>query len=425
MVARESVCLRRLAGGRRRDVVGFGRFLDNPRVSVEALVEGWGEATGSACEGRQVLAIQDLSEITFRTRPQDRRGLGKIGKGGGYGVLLHAMLAVDAESGGLLGLVSGRIWTRDGGPVAVAHAQRRLAEKESERWLSTAQAAKAVLAKAACVTVVADRESDIYEEWARLPQAGFHLLTRAMSDRRIAGGKLSSAELTVGTPATLDLPARPGRPARLAHLQLRFGRVRIKRPANHLDKSLPKEVELSLVEVAKIDAPAGVEPLLWRLLTTHELADARAAWQIVDWYKRRWLIEQLFRTLKQQGLQLEDSQLEDAQRLIKLTAIATHAACQILQLVQARDGRPAEPASLAFSPAEIDTLEGLVPELEGKTAAQKNPHPKRSLAWAAWIIAKLGGWDGYASSKPPGPITFRHGLEHFRSIAYGWSLRDL
>jgi hypothetical protein len=424
MVARKSVCLRRLAGGRRREVVGFGRFLDNPRVSEEALIGGWGETARGACAGRHVLAIQDLSEINFRTRPEDRRGLGKIGKGGGHGLLLHAMLAVDAESGGLLGLVSGRIWTRDG-LVEVPHAKRPLAEKESERWLSTAEAAKAVLAKAACVTVIADRESDIYDGWAKLPEADFHLLTRAMSDRRIEGGKLSTAPLTMGTAADLELAPRPGRPARTARLQLRFGRVRIKRPANILDKSLPASVELSLVEVAEIDAPAGVEPLLWRLLTTHRLADTADAWRIVEWYKRRWLIEQLFRTLKQQGLQLEDSQVENAQRLIKLTAIATHAACQILQLVQARDGRAAEPASLVFSPAEIQTLTALLPELEGKTAAQKNPHPQRSLAWAAWLIAKLGGWDGYASSKPPGPITFRHGLEHFRSIAYGWSLRDL
>jgi hypothetical protein len=424
MVARKSVCLRRLAGGRRRDVVGFGRFLDNPRVSVEALIAGWGETARGACAGRQVLAIQDLSEINFRTRPEDRRGLGKVGKGGGHGLLLHAMLAVDADSGGLLGLVAGRIWTR-GGPVAVPHGQRPLAQKESERWVSTAEAAKAVLAEAAGVTVVADRESDIYEEWARLPAPGFHLLTRAMADRRIEGGKLSTAPLSLGTSADVELPARPGRPARTARLQLRFGRVRVLRPANHPDKSLPQSVELSLVEVAETAPPAGTEPVLWRLLTTHAVGDAEAGWRIVDWYRRRWIIEQLFRTLKQQGLQLEDSQVEDAARLIKLTAVAAHAACQILQLVQARDGRAAEPASLAFSPAELATLEALVPELEGRTAAQRNPHPKRSLAWAAWLIAKLGGWDGYASSKPPGPITFRHGLEHFRSIAYGWTLRDL
>ena len=37
-------------------------------------------------------------------------------------------------------------------------------------------------------TVVADRESDIYEEWERLPEAGFDLLTRACRDRALAGG---------------------------------------------------------------------------------------------------------------------------------------------------------------------------------------------------------------------------------------------
>ena len=47
-------------------------------------------------------------------------------------------------------------------------------------------------------------------------------------------------------------------------------------------------------------------------------------------YRQRWHTEQLFRTAKLQGLQLEDSQLENAERLIKLTAIA---ACTITKLV--------------------------------------------------------------------------------------------
>src|SRR5205823_4684282 len=133
----------------------------------------------------------------------------------------------------------------------------------------------------------------------------------------------------------------------------------------------------------------------------------------------RWIIEQFFRTLKRQGLQLEDSQLESAERLIKLTAIAARAAALVMQLVQARDGS-SQSAEIAFTPAEIETLAALIPQLEGKTALQKNPHPPGSLAWAAWAIAKLGGWDGYPKSRPPGPITFRHGLVSFRSISRGW-----
>jgi Transposase DDE domain len=428
MVARESVCLRRLASGRRRGIVGFSRFLANPRVTAEALIEGWGAEVVETCAGRHVLAIQDTSEINFATTKEHDRGLGEIGKGVGRGVLLHAMVGLDAETGGILGLVAGRVWTRHG-RVTTPHKRRPLSEKESERWLSTPQAAKTSLRRAALVTEISDRESDIYEKWAHLPEPGFHILTRALQDRSIAegGGKLSTAPLQPAGAASIELRARPGRPARTAQLVTGFGRVTLKRPA-HLAKQgeeLAKTVAVSLVEVREVDAPPDAEPILWRLLTTHAVEDAAMAWRVVGWYRQRWTIEQLFRTLKQQGLQLEDSQLDSAERLIKLTAIAARAACVIMQLVQARDGRSEQHAQIAFSPAEIETLHALLPEVEGKTALQKNPHPPNSLAWAGWIIAKLGGWDGYPKSKPPGPITFRHGLEYFRSIARGWRLRDV
>ncbi len=86
MVGRKSVCLRRLAGGRRREIVRFGRFLSNPRVTVERLIEGWGVQTAPACAGRHVLAIQDSSEFNFRTTAERRRGLGEIGKGVGVSI---------------------------------------------------------------------------------------------------------------------------------------------------------------------------------------------------------------------------------------------------------------------------------------------------------------------------------------------------
>jgi hypothetical protein len=425
MVSRTSVCLRRLAGGERGGIVGFSRFLANPRVTVEALIEGWGLGASAACAGRHVLAIQDTSEINFTTTAARRRGLGEIGKGNGRGVLLHPMLGVDAETGGVLGLVAGRVWTREG-RVDIPHADRLLAEKESERWLSTAEAAKGVLAGAALVTEVSDRESDIYAKWARVPQPGFHILTRAMHDRAVeGGGKLSTTVLTPAGEAVVELRARPGRPARAARLVVGYARVNVLRPKNTIEKGMPKTVALSLVNVAEIDPPDGAEPIFWRLLTTHEVDDEAMAWRVLGWYRQRWCIEQFFRTLKQQGLQLEDSQLETAERLIKLTAIAAQAAVTIMQLVQARDGRSEQDAAIAFSPDEIETLRALVPTLEGKTALQKNPHPAQSLAWAAWIIAKLGGWDGYPKSKPPGPITIRHGLQYFRAIAHGRRLKNV
>jgi len=426
MVCQQSVCLRRLALGQRREIVAFNRFLANPRVTAEALIEGWSEATSAACADMHILALQDTSEFTFRTTEEDRRGLGKIGKGSGHGLLLHPMLGVDADTGALVGLVTGSIWTRSGA-VERPHSQRPLSEKEAKRWLDTADAAKPVLAKARMVTDVSDRESDIYARWARVPHENFHILTRAMHDRLIeeGGGKLSSAPLTTAGMADIALRARPGRPARTAHLKAAYGRVTLKRPINTLEDNLPETVSVSLVEVTEVDTPAGSEPILWRLLTTHPVDDPAKAWRIVEWYRMRWIIEQFFRTLKLQGLQLEDSQVETAERLIKLTAVAAHAAALIMQLVQAREGQSDQKAEIAFTPNEIDTLEALLPKLEGKTELQKNPHPPRSMAWAAWIIAKLGGWDGYPRSKPPGPVTFKHGLDTFKSIAIGWALRDV
>ena len=194
------------------------------------------------------------------------------------------------------------------------------------------------------------------------------------------------------------------------------------RPASEWDRSLARTVRLSAIELRETDAPPGAEPLLWRLLSTHALADADAAWQVVGWYRARWTIEQLFRVLKTQGLQLEDSQIASAERLVKLAAVATRAACIDIQLTQERDGRAELPASTVFSQPEIDTLAALGPTLEGKTDRQRNPHPSGSLAHASWIIARLGGWNCYG--KPPGPITMRRGSEQFYAIHRGYKLNE-
>lgn len=426
MVAREQVCLRQLGGGRAGEV-RFGRFLANPKVTLERLIEGWSELTGRAARGRHVLALQDTSEFNFKTTTDRRRGLGEIGRGVGRGALLHAMLALDAADGRCLGLVTGQVWTRSG-RVEVPHQARPLSARESRRWLESAEAAKTVLAEAAMVTVIADRESDLYAEWAQVPTPRLQLITRVRKDRRLSGGgtlyALAAALPEAGV-RVVELRERAGRPPRRARLSLRFGAVELRRPAKTGVRQLPESVSLHYLEVLETTPPAGTEPLHWRLLTTHQVQDAATAWQIVDWYRQRWMIEQLFRVMKQQGLKLEASQIDSAERLLKLIAIAAKAACLTLQLVQARDGTDTRSAALVFAPAELETLAALTPTLEGKTALQKNPHPPNSLAWASWIIARLGGWDGYPSSRPPGPITFKNGIEYFRAIATGWDLRNV
>src|SRR5271165_1591260 len=192
---RKTLCLRRL-GGSRSGELRAGRFIANPKVTVAKLVVGWADRTDAACAGRHVLAIQDTCEVKFPTTAQRRRGLGPVGKGNAYGVLVHGMIAVDAASGSCLGLVGGDVWSRDG-VNPTPHRQRPLAERESVRWVNTAQQAKLVLTSATMVTVVADREADIYPSWASVPEATFHLLGRAMSDRLLAGGGMLFAAAAV------------------------------------------------------------------------------------------------------------------------------------------------------------------------------------------------------------------------------------
>jgi len=426
MVVRGTSCIRRLGDGDGSETKRFRRFLANDKVSVERLIEGWAEHTASAAAGRHVLAIQDTSEIHFRRG--HRRGLGEIGKGNSHGALLHAMLAVDADSAECLGLVGGDVWTRSG-RVTVPHAKRALEDKESKRWLQTAARAKTVLSSAAMVTVIADRESDIYAQWASLPAATFHLLSRVMKDRRLATGGLLYEALTALPAAetkVLVLPRRSSDPnLQFATVELRFAKVCICRPDNGMLRHLPKSVVLSLIEVFEPNPPAGLERIHWRLLTTHDVADAATAWRIINWYKLRWIIEQFFRVLKTQGFQIEDSQIDSADILLKLIAVAAKAAAITIQLLQARDGHGALAAAAAFDCSHIQALTAINARYEVKTVRQKNPHPHASMAWAAWIIARLGGWDGYPSSRPPGPITFKHGLDHFHAIAIGWSLRDV
>jgi hypothetical protein len=427
MLCDRTPCLRRLSHGSKSQEMGFWRFISNARVTTQKLIEGFSDQTRVAAAGRHVLAIQDTSELRFATVEGNRRGLGKVKKGTCRGVLLHAMIGVDADTGTLLGPVGGEIWTRKG-KVKVAHGKRALVDKESHRWLATANQAKDVLAEAHMITVLDDREGDFYAHWARTPGDNVHHLSRAMHDHALAKGGTLYKAVKRGpfcAKAVIELPSRIDRKARKAHLSMRFGSVVLKRPTRTGETDLPESVALNFVEVIELHPPKGTKPIHWLLLTTHEIGSVAKAWQIVGWYKLRWIIEQFFRSMKTQGLRIEDSQLQTADRLIKLVAVAVRAAAIVIQLVQARNGGEEIPAEFAFSAEEIKALKAINKNFCGKTVLQSNPHPPNTLAWAAWIIARLGGWSGYASQKPPGPITIHNGLDYFHKFFAGWTFKNV
>lgn len=121
------------------------------------------------------------------------------------------------------------------------------------------------------------------------------------------------------------------------------------------------------------------------------------------------------------------SQLETGKGLTKLAIIAIRAATQTMQLTLARNGEKVKrPVSDVFSEEEVQVLKVLQNKLEGQTVKQKNPNVIGNLSWAAWIIARLGGWKGYSSERPPGPITMIRGQIEFSSICRGWFMaRDV
>jgi hypothetical protein len=237
-------------------------------------------------------------------------------------------------------------------------------------------------------------------------------LTRACRDRAIAGGGTlfaTMAGLAEKHRFTLDLPARPGkRRARQACLTVRFGRVRVCRPQSCSDPNAPREIELFAIEVGELNPPAGETPILWRM---------------IGWYRQRWNIEQLFRTVKTQGLGIEQSVVEDGAALEKLAVIALIGATITMQLVLARSAViHDQPATHVFDDRQLAVIEALQSQLQGRTSKQQNPYPPGSLAWAAWTIARLGGWSGYESERSTGPITMRNGLQRFNAIVHGYFL---
>jgi hypothetical protein len=411
-VGQSGVSVRRV-GGNRAGEIRFTRFLRNPRVSPQEMVATARARTAGLVKGRHILAIQDTT--TLRDDGKQRS------------LNLHPMIAVDAHDGGLLGLVDAVFLSRAGGKKHLC-GKRAFAEKESRRWLdATNTAAGLAAAGAACVTVVADREGDIYEEFACRP-AATELLIRAHHDRVLEeGGTLYDTMEDVPELGreTIDLPANPGRAARAVVLALRARTVTLKRPKRNRAAEaaeLPKTVTLTLVEAREVDPPNGVTPVHWRLLTTHHVATLAQARQITCFYRQRWTIEQVFRVMKTKGFDIEAVRVAEEGPFENLATATLIAAVQVLQMVRERDGAVGRPMEDALDPEDRPALEAVCQTLEGNTKRQTNPHPKGSLAYASWVCARLGGWSGYYGK--PGPIVMMRGLQSLKAILQGWRLRS-
>ncbi len=427
----KSLCIRQIADDR-AEQISFYRFLENERVSREKIIENQLERYKLSEKTGHLLCISDTTEVSLgrhrgRLKPD---GLGCVGSSKGVGFQVHPTLVIEVGETGkakIVGYSSIQIWHREEIKETWKNEKYKslaIEEKESYKWIKSANESKERLVKAEMLTMIGDRESDIYEEFVRVPDERTHLLVRSCQNRNLADGgklfeRLSEASIVGEYEFLLEGDKRVGRESRIARIEVRFTEVEIVAP--HTYKGKQKSVKLCAIEAREVGEIKEKDKIHWRLLTTHEIKGFADAKRMIEYYQLRWQIEQMFRVLKRQGLALEATQLESAEAIKKMCVLAIPTALQIMQLVEEREGGQRD-LSEAFTAEEEECLKAILLRIEGKTKKLKNPHGQEKLAWGAWIIARLGGWSGYKSDRPAGVITMKNGLKKFNQYYQGYRL---
>jgi len=412
------------------------RFLNNTRVTEEDLIKALQYQCRQNCDGLHVIGIQDTTEYNYSRHKLRLKEdtLGVVGNNEDTGYFAHVMVAFDALRCLPQGISYCKMWSRPQQRTSLEQRRYKnlpIEDKESYRWLEAADQTKSLLKTARHFTFLSDRESDIYQLWDRVPDAKTDFIIRARGDRPVFDEEATIFEMLNQRPVegsyTIELKEdkRAKRSKRTALIQVKYMEVAIKKPRATATKEVIKNhVVLRVVEAREMPGNNNPDEALvhWILFTTHAVNDFEQACRIINWYTFRWQIEQFFRLTKSKGIDLESSQLESGEGLKKLGLLGFASALRILQMSLARDGIVNDRVQKYFNPQEVKVLYLLDKELKGTTLKQQNPHRKDTLAWASWVIARLGGYSGYSSQSPPGPLTYKWGLQEFNLINQGFNL---
>lgn len=391
------------------------RMIDNPRVSVERLLQPVYEATAKQCAGLPVvLAIQDTTSLNYASLSQTR-DLGPINNSGSRGLLVHSTLAVRPD-GVPLGVLHCQSWARaaDGSRSAPQRKQRPIEQKESMKWLRGMAGAQAVLTD--CVPTgsrprlihIQDREGDIHEVLAAIVEAGQGGVIRCEHNRRVQGSDEPIAyahqqvrQSPVLGRRTLSVPRKPGQARRTARVELRSTSVTLSPSrAQHPNR---QPVSLSLVELWEPAAPPGVQGLHWLLWTTQPARTLKQSLEVVALYRQRWQIEEVHLALKS-GCRIEALQFDTAERLMKMLALYLPIAVRIVQLRSLARSEPEEPCTRVLSEAEWRTL-WISIHRQAPPARTRPPTIRQAVLW----IGRLGGHLGRKGDGMPGVRTLWRG----------------
>ncbi len=388
------------------------RFLGNERVSPASILRPHVDRTLQRCAQQgQVLAVFDTTELRFGG---DREQLGHLNFG--RGLLAHVGLAVSADGKREpLGTLHLETVVRTG-----AKKRRRNAagkpDSEQLRWNRGAQTVHQMLPSAICVM---DREADVFALIAQMQGRGQRFVVRAAQNRNTEEGLLwellddaeliSTRTVAVGERrAARRATARKRHPARSAHeatLELRARSVRLCAPNSTRSASTAKQAvgcEVHLVHVIERHPANGEEPIEWVLLTNLPIESTEHIDFIVDAYRARWVIEELFKALKT-GCSIEKRQLETATSVTNVLAISLPIAWLLLRLRNLSRDEPDSSALPHLPPVALRCLRALHQKRTGKPLSA-DPTCRE----AVWAIAALGGH--IKNNGEPGMLVLGRGL---------------
>lgn len=376
---------------------------------------GLGEALLAACvdacvarireQEQLVLAIQDTTEISFDSSP--------VGEAGGLWV--HTTFACTAE-GVPLGLLDQRCWQREADrPGREARRERPLEDKESYRWIEALRAVHERVPQESTVLTVADREADIYELFAEPRPHNSELLIRACRDRRTSDEYkylLASVEAApVAAEGTLTLQRRPDRGARVARLRLRYKPVTLLPPTHGLHEPLPP-LNLWAILVEEPAAPEGEKPVCWLLLTTLPITETAQAYECLQHYTCRWLIERFHYVLKS-GCRVEDSQLRTLERLRAFLGLCCVVAWRLLWITYSAREAGDQPATVVF--LDIEWQAAYCALHQGQAPPKETPTLREAVRW----VAQLGGFLAREGDGDPGVKVLWRGMKRLHDIVLG------
>jgi len=412
----------------RRAVLLAERLAEKPLASIPGACNGWAEtqaayrffgqeemdwrallAPHTACTlermrpHRVVLCLQDTTELDFNGQTID--GLGPLSYEAQRGMYLHPTYAVSPEREPL-GVLDAWMWARE----PKDEAGKRSGVVESRRWLEGYErvAEWATDVPHTRLVYVADREADILDLMQRARDLGHPAdwLVRSQHNRALPeGAKLWPAVTAGAALGTLrfTLPARAGRKARAVQQQVWVQSVTLGTRVND-------RVVATCLVAQEVDAPAGVEPIEWRLLTNRAATTLEQAVELIDWYRARWEIELLFHVFKN-GCRVEALQLSTVDRIERALTLYLIVAWRIARLMRLGRTCPDLAAELLFEREEW----------EAAYVLNKLPPPRHvpRLNAVIRLIAQLGGFLGRKGDGEPGVKTIWQGLQRVMDFALG------